>query len=442
MPKNEKTRDNSAISLNSKVYFSILIDQFNWFYFEDYVYTRSGIHAPMGLDDLFIIKEKLSVVEGEDVVYVDSLFVEKWLKKNGISTFNIIKNRLIEERRKQPEIYKLKSKQEQATILFTSGTHSSSKAVLLNHKNQNSSFQEFSNSIIFKGCKSYLNLLSHSFSGGRKVFYASVLAGLEIYSVQRRMTLVENLALYKPDLIACVPYMLKDLLVYLRGNGNKLGLKKIICGGARLDELVRIEFENHGIIIYNVYGLTETASLCSYPVDDDYMKGSAGKISENIQFKLSERSELLIKGDVLAIGYLEKGQIREFTDSNAYFNTKDIVEVDAERNIFIKGRTSSLVKTNKGKFINIEEFMDFMDFQRQNVDLHCLFSDKEHILAISSNIGFEDMEKVKAKLVLLGGLGIQFSKVFLYKSTKNYEGKPNKDIIFNNIVEEIKLNEN
>jgi long-subunit acyl-CoA synthetase (AMP-forming) len=441
MPKNRNTIDASIRTLDSKVYFSVLVEQFNWFFFEQYVYENNGVHAPLSMEDIFVIEEKLNVVSGKKIVYVDSSLVEKWLNKKQIKTINILKKNIIDKGIKELEIKALKSNEEYASILFTSGTHNSSKAVLLSHKNQISSFSEFSKSIIFKGCKSYLHLLNHSFSGGRKVFYASILAGLEMFSGHKRNTIIENLCLYKPDLIACVPFMLAELLAYLKLQGNTFKLKKIICGGAHLDEGVKQEFEKHGIKVYNVYGLTETASLCAYPRVDNYKQGSAGVISEKIDYKVSSKGELFLKGDVVAAGYLENGFIKELTDQEAFFNTKDIVEVDEERNIFIKGRMSSLVKTNKGKFLNLEEFIGFNVLQRQNVSLHCLTSNEHRVLAISSNILLTDLEHIKMKLALLSKLGVNFSRVFLYKDTKNSESKPNKDRIFNNIVEEIERNE-
>ena len=151
-----------------------------------------------------------------------------------------------------------------------------------------------------------------------------------------------------------MPYLAEEILTsahYGRGQGS---LKKIICGGAFLSADMVNEFGRYDIKIYDVYGLTETASLGTYNTSKDYKPGSSGKFSSRIIFKLNDNQELLLKGDSVFDGYYTPEGIQNVKDTDGWFNTGDRVQIDEQGYLFIKGRINGTAKTKKGKFSSEE----------------------------------------------------------------------------------------
>lgn len=239
-----------------------------------------------------------------------------------------------------------------AVILFTSGSSERSKAVPLSYSNILTSILEFSATDLFDDIDSCLDILHHSFSGGRKVNYSAQLRGLKIMYANSTLSIADNIDFYKPDMVTCVPYLALQILEHLRSKSKPCSIRKIICGGASISKETVIEFEKYGIKVYNVYGLTETASLCAYNTDRNYRLGSVGKISPKMDYKLNEKGELLLKGDSIFNGYYTPTGVENASDEDGWFNTGDIAEVDQDGFLFLLGRSKGQTKSEKGKFVN------------------------------------------------------------------------------------------
>src|SRR6266852_263461 len=147
-------------------------------------------------------------------------------------------------------------------------------------------------------------------------------------------------------------WMLADALVYKKirlGTGGRLRL--ISSGGAPLSKELAEFFWTVGIPIYQGYGLTETSPIVSsnYPVN---RVGSSGKPIENVQVRIAEDGEILVKGPCVMQGYYKSPEAtREALSPDGWFRTGDIGHLDKDGYLYITDRKKDLLKTAAGKFV-------------------------------------------------------------------------------------------
>ncbi|MDA3901809.1 MAG: AMP-binding protein [Spirochaetes bacterium] len=137
--------------------------------------------------------------------------------------------------------------------------------------------------------------------------------------------------------------------VHAEFGGN---IKTFISGGAKLNEKLIDDFRAMGIIMLEGFGLTETAPMITYHPFDRLKKGSAGKIFEEIDFRIEDDGEFVVKGPNVFKGYYNKPkETKEAFTSDGFFKTGDLAIVDKNRYLYITGRKKDLIILPNGKNI-------------------------------------------------------------------------------------------
>ncbi len=145
---------------------------------------------------------------------------------------------------------------------------------------------------------------------------------------------------------------LADRLVYRKirlGIGGRLRI--ISSGGAPLSKALAEFFWTIGIPIYQGYGLTETSPIVSsnYPHN---RVGSSGKPIANVQVRIAEDGEILVKGPCVMQGYYKNPEATaEVLSDDGWFRTGDIGYLDKDNYLYITDRKKDLLKTAAGKFV-------------------------------------------------------------------------------------------
>ncbi len=124
-----------------------------------------------------------------------------------------------------------------------------------------------------------------------------------------------------------------------------------ISGGAALDRVTEDFWGRMGFAVIQGYGLTETTSLISVNHPFRLGKGSIGKVMPGREVKLGPEGEILVRGAGVASGYL--GQER--AADGAWYATGDIGELDAEGNLYFKGRKKDVIVTPAGMNVYPED---------------------------------------------------------------------------------------
>ena len=121
-----------------------------------------------------------------------------------------------------------------------------------------------------------------------------------------------------------------------------------ISGGAALDSETEEFWGRLGYAVIQGYGLTETTSLISVNHPFKLGKGSIGKVLPGRDVKLAEDGEILVRGGGVASGYWQAGGTHQVADEQGWYRTGDIGAVDAEGNLYFKGRKKDVIVTPAG----------------------------------------------------------------------------------------------
>ncbi len=152
----------------------------------------------------------------------------------------------------------------------------------------------------------------------------------------------------------------KEIYDNLGGN-----LRIIVSAAAPIDAKIGKWVQDIGISFLQGYGLTETAPIAALTPDFDPRVGSAGKAVVCAELKIDNpnengEGEVLIKSDTLMLGYYEDEEATNeviFEDENGgrWFHSGDIGYLDADGFLYITGRCKNVIVTQNGKNIYPEE---------------------------------------------------------------------------------------
>jgi long-chain acyl-CoA synthetase len=149
-----------------------------------------------------------------------------------------------------------------------------------------------------------------------------------------------------------IQYALANKLVLEKGRSILGGrIRFMPCAGAALSEQIIRFFHSVGLDIKYGYGLTETTATVSCFTDHGFVFGSVGSVMPDVEVKIGENDEILVKGETVTKGYYmnPEANLEAFTDG--WFRTGDAGRVDEKGNIFLTERIKDIIKTSSGKFV-------------------------------------------------------------------------------------------
>jgi long-chain acyl-CoA synthetase len=121
-----------------------------------------------------------------------------------------------------------------------------------------------------------------------------------------------------------------------------------ISGGAALDRDTEEFWGRLGYAAIQGYGLTETTSLISVNHPFRLGKGSIGKVLAGREIKLAADGEILVRGGGVAAGYWNGTDLHPVANEDGWYRTGDVGELDAEGNLYFKGRKKEVIVTPAG----------------------------------------------------------------------------------------------
>lgn len=284
-----------------------------------------------------------------------------------------------------------------ATIIFTSGTTSLSKAVMLSHYNIASNI--YSMQCVEKMYPTDVNMaflpFHHTFGSTGLLFFLSF-GATNVFCDGLRY-IQENLKEYKVSVFVCVPLLIesmyKKIMLQIEKQGktktvekaikisrfllkfgidirrklfkeiiNNLGgnLRFIISGASAIDKKVAQGFNDMGILTVQGYGLTETSPVLSAENIKAIKYGSIGLALEDIEIRIDNPNEdgigeLVAKGPNVMLGYYDNEEATKEVLENGWFHTGDLGYIDKDGFIFITGRKKNVIVLKNGKNVYPEE---------------------------------------------------------------------------------------
>ncbi|MEG0700315.1 MAG: long-chain fatty acid--CoA ligase [Muribaculaceae bacterium] len=122
--------------------------------------------------------------------------------------------------------------------------------------------------------------------------------------------------------------------------------------GAALSDNINEFLHTCGINIVIGYGLSETTATVSCFPEVGYRIGTVGTTLPNIQVKIGEQNEILVKSDTVMKGYYNKPEeTAKVLSADGWFRTGDAGCINAEGDLVLTERLKDLFKTSNGKYI-------------------------------------------------------------------------------------------
>jgi long-chain acyl-CoA synthetase len=162
---------------------------------------------------------------------------------------------------------------------------------------------------------------------------------------------------HKPEILAGkIPtspgWKLANKLVFSKiraGMGGRV--ETFISGGAPLGRELAEWFATVGIRIHEGYGLTETSPVIAVNTPIHHRIGTVGKILPNLEVRIAEDGEILVRGPSIFEGYWNRPEETQNAFLDGWFKTGDIGHIDADGYLSVTDRKKELIKTSGGKFI-------------------------------------------------------------------------------------------
>jgi long-chain acyl-CoA synthetase len=147
-------------------------------------------------------------------------------------------------------------------------------------------------------------------------------------------------------------WKLADKLLFSKVREGMGGHARIyISGGAPLGRELADWFATIGIRIHEGYGLTETSPVIAVNSPKLHKIGTVGKPLSNLEVRIAEDGELLVRGPSVFNGYWNRPDETDAAFINGWFKTGDIGHIDPDGFLTITDRKKDLIKTSGGKFI-------------------------------------------------------------------------------------------
>ena len=284
-----------------------------------------------------------------------------------------------------------------AILLFTSGTTSKSKAVMLSQNNIASNVYAMLLVEDFRPTDVNLAFLPFHHIFGSTEMIVMLACGIATAFPDGLRYVAQNLKEYKVSVFVGVPLLVEAIYKKIEQEIEKKGKTKlinkakkvsnfllklgidvrrklfrevidalggsmrfVISGGAPLDKRVAQGFNELGIKLVQGYGLTETAPVISAENCKKVRYGSIGIPMDNVEVEIVDKDEdgigeLRVKGPNVMLGYYENEEETNKVLKDGWFYTGDLGYFDKDGFLFLTGRRKDMIVLKNGKKVFPEE---------------------------------------------------------------------------------------
>ena len=367
--------------------------------------------------DLQIDELENSLIRSKaDAIYFDEKYIEKIEEIKSRNTTNVKKYICMSKMAGYDDIYSLKEEGQKLLeegnkeyisakidenamniLLFTSGTTSKSKAVMLSQKNIASNIYAMQRVEDIRSTDSNLAFLPMHHIFGSTCLIMMLACGVRTSFPDGLRYVAQNLKEYEVSVFVGVPLLVEAIYNKVVKEIDKQGKTKliknairvsnfllkfhidirrklfkqiidqlggkmrfVISGGAPLDPKIQKGFIDLGIDMVQGYGLTETSPVIAAENMYKSRTGSIGIPMENVTIEIVNKDdngigELRAKGPNVMLGYYENEEETKNVLKDGWFYTGDLGYIDKDGFIFITGRQKNMIVLKNGKKIFPEE---------------------------------------------------------------------------------------
>lgn len=357
--------------------------------------------------------ENLKNEENETLKYYINMDLED--DKDGVLSFRKLIDsgkELIKNGNKKYDEVKIDN-EKMSILIFTSGTTSMAKGVMLSQKNIASNILAMA-----KMSKMYPNDVLLSFLPLHHTFECTITflygfySGVTVAFCDGLKYIAKNLEEYHVSVFVAVPLVLETIYKKIRKGIKDQGKEKIVnimsklanfllifhidirrkvfksvldqlggklriayFGAASMDKTAIEGYNSFGIETVQGYGLTETSPLLSAETDKQKCPGSVGMAPYNVQIKLEDVDgkgvgEIVAKGPNVMLGYYENPEATAEAIKDGWFHTGDLGYFDKDGFLFIAGRKKEVIVLKNGENVfpsDIEFLVNKLPYVQESI---------------------------------------------------------------------------
>lgn len=362
------------------------------------------------------------------------------------------------------------SKDNLASIVYTSGTTGKSKGVMIRHNNFCSCMYGACCNVLLTGNSLLVLPLHHTFGLVASVF-AVMFYGHPIYINKSLKNLSNDFEVCKPQHLFAVPLIVETLYINIWSTAKKqkkdkllsvlvkisdallmckIDLRKkifksvlsalggnidlIVSGGAPIDPKYIKGFKSFGITVLNGYGITECGPIVAVNRNKFNIVGSVGLPLCCNKVKIADNGEVLVKGDNVMLGYFKNEEENKKVFVDGWFKTGDVGFIDKDGALHITGRIKNLIILSNGENISAESIekqvytipyvKEVVAYGKDNTIIAEVYLDEE-VPDAKERIN-EDIAQLNKNLPLIKNIGriiirdTEFPKTTTKKIKRNY----------------------
>lgn len=356
-------------------------------------------------------------------------------------------------------------------LIFTSGTTSTSKGVKLCHRNVISNLDGATEILKVDVKDRFFSVLPmhHIYEMIVTCMYA-IANGSSVAICEGLKYISKDIKNTSPTVLVCVPLLVEHIckrinktieeqkkektvkrLINITNKMGKIGyalkrvifsqihnslggrLKYILVSAAPVEKELINQVEGFGYVVFQGYGLTETASIVAGTREETRRAGTVGTAC-NCEIKIDapkgKDGEILVKGNNVMLGYYNDENATKEAIENNWFHTGDIGHFDDKNNLVITGRCKNVIVTNNGKKIfpeeleneinkidMVKESMVYGEGEGTNMSVCAIVTLDEEELKAFYGDDMPDKKTIKTKI--WEGIKAINDKMVSYKSVKN-----------------------
>ncbi len=312
-----------------------------------------------------------------------------------------------------------------ATTMYTSGTTGKPKGIQFTQRNI--VFKRFARALalpeigdedefacylpLFHTFGRYLEMLGSVFWGATYNFVMnpsveSLMRAMQLspptvfISVPKKWMQLYDAVMHQVDPMTAGDEEIQEALSAITGGRLRWGLS---AAGHLNSEIFRF-FQSRGVELMSGFGMTEATGGITMTAPGDYKDDSLGTPLPGIEIRLAADGELLIRGPYVMVGYLNPPEDEAKIDSEGWFPTGDLMEMDRDGHIKLVDRKKEIYKNIKGETIapqRVENpFRDFESVGRvflvgdhREYNTALIYPDPEYA---ARNLADQDEDKIKS----------------------------------------------
>ncbi len=282
-------------------------------------------------------------------------------------------------------------------LLFTSGTTSKSKAVMLSQYGIATNVYDMQIVESFYDTDVNIAFLPYHHIFGSTAMVVMLACGVKTVFPDGLRYIKQNLLEYQVSVFVGVPLLIDKMYANIEKEIEKQGKTKlikiatkisnfllkfhidirrklfkqiidglggkmrfVIAGGAPFDSKIERKFNEFGIHMVQGYGLTETSPVISAENDKYAKYGSVGILMKHTEVKIVDKDEkgigeIIVKGPNVMLGYYENEEATNEVLQDGWFHTGDLGYLDKDGYLFVTGRKKDMIVLKNGKKVFPEE---------------------------------------------------------------------------------------